>query len=300
MVTPRQLAGVRTPEASLQRMRPDAVYKRPGWKEGRVTGTMEEADPRNQRRCRQFWDGGAIMGRRFRSQATLEAVPGTGDREKTVVVLGAFRGGTSMVAGALKALGVFMGERFSSQSEYDNEEDLEFSDLLHNDELLKRAAASGEVSEADFGPLDGVNALVRRRNEAHWLWGWKYPGTVLWLLHTGLAGRLRNPHFVTVFRDPLAVCQHELDVGRISRDQIRDPGGISFRWVSRQIEWLADHAMRCGSPHLLVSYERAIAGDAAKAGLIDDLIRFLQPALGSPRRDEAITFVGRPRKAGPA
>ncbi|MDQ3797346.1 MAG: hypothetical protein M3294_07255, partial [Pseudomonadota bacterium] len=39
-----------------------------------------------------------------------ELRPSTGPVEKTVIVLGVARGGTSMVAGALSKLGVYMGD----------------------------------------------------------------------------------------------------------------------------------------------------------------------------------------------
>jgi len=43
-----------------------------------------------------------------------------------IVVLGGYRGGTSMVAGVLRGLGVFMGGRMGAESGGTNHEDLDF------------------------------------------------------------------------------------------------------------------------------------------------------------------------------
>jgi hypothetical protein len=223
----------------------------------------------------------------FRASPTFLVNPPTADVEKTVVVLGAFRGGTSMVAQLLMELGVFMGEEFAApDQEYENIEDREFQDLLHRWELLEKDVIT--PSDIPVGVMGALLALIEKRNREHALWGWKYPGTVIWCLHAGLSGYLRHPHFITVFRDPLAVFQHEADKGCIPAASVRRADGMSFRWVARQNERLAEHVMRSDAPHLLVSYERAInGGKAAKDALADRLASFLHPALPGGRRSHA-------------
>jgi len=230
----------------------------------------------------------------FRASPTFLVNPPTADVEKTVVVLGAFRGGTSMVAQLLMELGVFMGEEFAPPDlEYENFEDREFQDLLHRWELLEKDEITLEDIPAEV--TGALLALIEKRNRRYALWGWKYPGTVNWCLYAGLAQHLRNPHFITVFRDPLAIFQHEADKGCIPAASIREANGMSFRWVARQNQRLAEHVMRSDAPHLLVSYERAImGGTAAKEALADRLVSFLQPALPGERRVHARSLLDAP------
>lgn len=228
------------------------------------------------------------MANVFRSSPAFVANPPTPGAQKTVVVLGAFRGGTSLVARVLKALGVFMGAEFAHPDrEYDTVEDAEFQRLLHRRDLLTRA----EIVPSDFraDEIASLRELIAERNARHDLWGWKYPGSVVWCLHAGIERYLRNPHFVTVFRDPLAVFQHELDKDRAGASGPRRRDGRSFEWTGLQYRRLIEHVARSGAPHLLISYERATAGaESTRGKLVDALIEFLQPALRDPPRDAAL------------
>ena len=101
-------------------------------------------------------------------------VPG---QQKTIVVLGAPRGGTSMVAATLRALGVMMGEELGSQ---------------HEDREFRRDV-----------PLPEMIRTIHERNAAYDLWGWKLPNSIYYLEE--LLPHLRNPHFIVVFRNPFSI-----------------------------------------------------------------------------------------------
>jgi hypothetical protein len=121
------------------------------------------------------------------------------------------------------------------------------------------------------------------------LWGWKYPATVIWCLYADLAKYLRNPHFITIYRDPLAIFQHELDKQSIKPERLRLDKGRSFSWIALQNQRLVEHAVQADSPHLLISYERTITGgEAAKKNLVESLTQFLQPALSEPATERAL------------
>jgi hypothetical protein len=229
-----------------------------------------------------------MLTKSVRSNPTYVVNPSDDESHKTVVVLGAFRGGTSMVARVLQNLGVFMGDAFAPpDAEYETAEDCEFQTLLHRPDLLTQSnILPNEITEEEIGSL---RALIEKRNREHRLWGWKYPGSVMWCLHANLEGYLRNPHFITVFRDPLAVFQHELDKSRTKPARVRSRSGRSFSWVGSQYQGLIEHVVRSNSPHLLVSYERAVVGDeSVKESLVDSLIEFLQPALANPHRSAGV------------
>ena len=102
------------------------------------------------------------------------AIPGP---QRTIVVLGAPRGGTSMVAATLRKLGVMMGEKLGHQ---------------HEDRSFRRDV-----------PLADMVATVRARNASHDVWGWKLPNSVYYVEE--LLPHLRNPHFVAIFRNPYSI-----------------------------------------------------------------------------------------------
>jgi hypothetical protein len=229
----------------------------------------------------------------FRDNPAFVVNPPTQDTEKTVVVLGAFRGGTSMVARALLELGVFMGERFGERLVYKNFEDLDFQELLHRSAIFDQK----HLSTYDFPPavIDAVIELAMQRDRNHRIWGWKYPGTAPYLLHTRLASQLRNPHFITVFRDPVAVFQHEAEIFAINPANVRSATERSFYWVIQEMRRLGDHLMACPYPHLAISFERTLTGGPqARRNLIETLARFLEPALAEPNIESALAAIAYP------
>lgn len=108
------------------------------------------------------------------------------DTEKTIVVTGAARGGTSMVSLVLRGLKVPMGEGLNT-----NHEDLQFLALLNRTNVA----------------LEGICKLIAQRNDEASTWGFKSP----LLLEKNLIGNLlplfRNPCLIMVFRNPLSVAQ---------------------------------------------------------------------------------------------
>lgn len=147
---------------------------------------------------------------------------------RTIVVLGLYRGGTSMIAGALRSLGVFFGERFDPGH---NHEDLEF-----------QGADAARIRD-----------LVALRNQAHDVWGWKDPGSLF--SFRDWRESLRNPYFVVVFRDVLAAAQTEI------RTETFDDLFAALRMKHEHTTALidaVDTATNAGDPMLLVSYERAL------------------------------------------
>lgn len=108
----------------------------------------------------------------LQKKSLIQVVGPVRSQEKTIVVLGVERGGTSMVAGMIRALGVDMGERAGR-----NHEDPKF---LTDDEakLLQQ---------------------IKINNKVKSLWGFKVPKTSLMLEF--FDKHLRNPHYILVFRN---------------------------------------------------------------------------------------------------
>jgi hypothetical protein len=140
---------------------------------------------------------------------------------ETVVIFGMTRGGTSMVAGAVRGFGYHLGEALLV-----NLEDQDF--VYKTDEQMKET--------------------IRSRNEAHCLWGWKYPIATEYL--DRLLPYLRNPVFIVVTRDLTATA------AALTRWDDRDQAGALSEAIIQSQRNLT-LAIRHRLPTLYVSYEKA-------------------------------------------
>lgn len=145
---------------------------------------------------------------------------------KTVIVLGVERGGTSMVAGSLAKLGIYMGDTISAVYE-----DPQFAHYLKTNDKTK------------------ARQLIAARNGSHEIWGLKKPSA---RLYTASWVRLfRNPVFVVVFRDIMAVANRRA----VSRGmKVTDGMNDALNRYGDILHFIST-ARR---PSLLVSYEKAL------------------------------------------
>lgn len=149
---------------------------------------------------------------------------------RTVVCFGTPRGGTSMVAGTIAGLGVFMGPDLPKNIE----------DPMFNPDVDKA------LSMEDFKAR--LPDVIAQRNNAHRVWGWKYPRANRYVEE--ILPQLRNPHLVLVYRDP---------VPATARAKPEDDRAV-FRELRRRLRMEMDNlqiAQRAKCPTLMVSYERA-------------------------------------------
>jgi hypothetical protein len=140
-----------------------------------------------------------------------------GQVEKTVVVLGLARSGTSVVTGILRILGVEMGSSIQDKANpFGSFEDKDFA-LLHR-EIFESANSESSYwnppsQEAILGLKEEVRAsieeIVRRKSQNGAIWGWKHPRTILTL--ELFLPALRNPHLVAVFRNPLGIAHSSVE-----------------------------------------------------------------------------------------
>ena len=141
---------------------------------------------------------------------------------RTVIVFGVMRGGTSMIAGAVRGLGVFMGEDLPV-----NNEDPHFT----------------------YKGVPQMTATAEARNAAHANWGWKFPMAAVYL--EALLPALRNPIFIIVARDFAATA------GALARYHSRDMSAAIAEAMS-QTQKNVSLARRCQMPTMFVSYERSV------------------------------------------
>ncbi len=173
--------------------------------------------------------------------------PSTKTAEKTVIVLGSARGGTSMVAGVLQALGVFMGEKLGPV----------FEDVV----------LSGAIEARNF---QLTREIVQNRNQAYPVWGWKRPSAIQY--RDVWSGLFRNPYIIAIFRDPFAIANRN----RISMlSDIFQNMESSVDHLNTMISFLRNW----DGPILLTSYEKALLSPVDFVDAIDQFLELNVPDL---------------------
>jgi len=164
---------------------------------------------------------------------------------RTYVCFGVTRGGTSAVAGAMRRLGVFMGDNLLN-----NHEDPEMKIDGHLDVV---------------GGAYNLHRLkmIEKRNETHKVWGWKDPDAITYLYE--LTPYLINPHYVIVGRDPVATAKAHM------RWYLRDPR-FAIGDIVLQHQRNVMFSLSCDAPVLFVSYEKALLYPQS---FIEELAAFL-------------------------
>lgn len=142
---------------------------------------------------------------------------------RTYIIFGSMRGGTSMVAGVMRGLGINTGP-----------------DVDENNQESK--AFNGRSS-------DDMAETIKIQNTEHNVWGWKNPNAVDYL--DRIWADIRNPHLICVMRDPVANAQglnrwHPM--GRIQSAQ------ESVLRLQKNLNMIS--LRRC--PSLMISYEKAV------------------------------------------
>lgn len=165
--------------------------------------------------------------------------------QRTIVVLGSPRGGTSMVSATLRKLGVMMGEKLGHQ---------------HEDRNFRRDV-----------PLPMMIETIQHRNREHDVWGWKLPNSVYYV--EDLLPYLRNPHFVAIFRNPYSISRSSAERDR--RDYEVNLLQVAANHTKKVVDLLA----RLKAPAALTAFESAMAnpdqfvrGLASFVGCTDEVL----------------------------
>ncbi|WP_419655294.1 uncharacterized protein Dvar_43730 [Desulfosarcina variabilis str. Montpellier] len=177
--------------------------------------------------------------------------------EKTIVVVGLARSGTSIIAGALSHLGVFMGNRAMPPVF----EDMNLSSAIENNDH------------------DSVRQVIDTYNSSYPMWGYKRPASLqsLSFLHT----YFRNPYYIVIFRDIFSIANRN----RISiQADVLNDMSVSLRMYETIIEFLKREEPRA----LLAAFDKALNN---KEALIQQLISFCGLPPDSEAIQAAINFI---------
>ncbi len=179
---------------------------------------------------------------------------------RTFVVLGCPRGGTSLLAGALNAAGVYMGQYRTLQYE--------------DPEFRIPPTQSGEA-------LERLVPVIRRRNVTRRYWGWKVPNNIYYI--DRIKDLLINPCFLFVYRDPL----------EIARSSASHDGRDWEEQRERLIEAALNHTEKVRRfQKSLQSTHHVFYVDAIQAEpaiFVEQMVRILEPL--RPDRSRLLEFV---------
>lgn len=165
-------------------------------------------------------------------------------KKRTVVVLGVERGGTSMAAGLVRAMGINMGQR---------------AGLNHEDPLFLT------------DETERLENRIKIRNNQEDVWGFKVPKSSLML--DFYEKHLRNPFYIVVYRNPVAIIDSWLQRGGDN-----NPLGVMDRIIAYQNS-IFEMMNRTKAPILMLNYERALQNDIARAQTVEDIAKFVDVEL---------------------
>lgn len=175
--------------------------------------------------------------------------------QRTVVVLGVERGGTSMAAGVIRGLGVSMGPK---------------AGLNHEDPLF--------LTEE----TDRLKNRIGMRNNESDVWGFKVPKASLML--DFYEKHLRNPYYIIVYRNSLAVADSWIQRG----------AGTILDVLERSRAYhdaLQAHARKTKNPILFLNYERAVQNEDSKYQTAREMCAFLGLEENQETLDRAVGMV---------
>lgn len=177
--------------------------------------------------------------------------------KRPIVVIGTARGGTSMIAGALAKLGVFMGDRAVAP--------------VYEDVRLSEA-----FEKRDF---DLVKIIIDEYSSKYEKWGWKRPSSIDYL--DIVERTIDSPSYVFIFKDILSIAQ------RNSISMLNEvlPGmQNALKQYANALQFLEN-----GKHHaMLVSYDKSVD---YPEDLVASLITFCDLLPSTQQISNAISFI---------
>lgn len=184
------------------------------------------------------------LGMIYRSnkyQAYLE------EKNRTIIMAGCSRGGTSALGIMAKALGLPIG----SDDESVVHEDVAIMNCLRRD--------------------SGLKAIVSDRNSNHNIWGFKLPEAIFHM--EKIENNTRNPIFVVVYRNPLSIAKsvyHREPTVPKNFEGFKFGLNHPMKWYMHFIEALSD----LKNPCVLLEYEKILSKPDAYVKLMAEICGF--------------------------
>lgn len=177
--------------------------------------------------------------------------------QKTLIVVGPARGGTSLIAGVLAHLGVFMGTQSTSPT--------------YEDLRLASACRTGDATQ--------VAQVMREYDSSHEVWGYKRPAIIdhFDIVHA----QARNPVYLFVFKDMFSIANRN----RISmKIGIQDALHRAYQDYGKILNFVRERRPN----GMLISYDRVMQDREAFVELMEGLV---PDGVGQEQRANALAFI---------
>ena len=198
--------------------------------------------------------------------------------QKTVVVLGLARSGTSVTTGVLEALGVDMGPPSwpTDWNPKGNFEDESFG------KLHKAILNAAEPGKTYFDPparerllaqqekfAKPIQTLIAEKSDGKPLWGWKHPDTIM-MIDLYMPYHV-NPRFVMVFRNPVGTAQSTVEHTRRFQDKVEFDRALKLvhYYNGEMLRFIDAHPEL---PKLYVAFEDLVENPLREARRMADFI----------------------------
>jgi hypothetical protein len=202
----------------------------------------------------------------------------TDTAQKTVVVLGQARSGTSVTTGVVETLGVDMGPP-SYPTDWNPKGNFEDEDFGKLHKAILNAAEEGKTYFDPPAPEKilaqrvkfeaRIRALLAEKSRGKPLWGWKHPDTIM--MAELYLPYLLNPHFVVVFRNPLGTAQSTVEHTRRFKDQVdlwRALKLVNY-YHGETLRFIDGHP---DLPKVFVSFEDLVSDPLKEAGRLAEFL----------------------------
>ena len=174
-----------------------------------------------------------IKGKQWRQKLALDA-----SSPKTVVIFGAARGGTTMVARVVQSLGIYLGDDIGVNFE---------DDAFNLQRLQLFPSKEPEALKAS------LLQTIQERNQVRDVWGWKYPNAARYL--PLILPALRQPRFICVFRDCISTSSRMLGPKMSKGQDPLDALDVNLNIQRENLRLIRNSKV----PSFLCSYEKAIS-----------------------------------------
>jgi Sulfotransferase family len=193
----------------------------------------------------------------FCLNAPAEGLPGL--QRKTLLVLGAPRGGTSAIAGALSAMGIYMGRGASAP-------------------VFESLALANAIEDDD---RELARKIIEGFNAEYETWAFKRPGFTR--VVSEFHGFFRNPVYLVILRDPVATASRSFISGRLKLNYLK-----KLRRVTAVYESIVNFVETSGAPTVFISYEKLLQDPRSTLGIIVDELGL---NISTERLSQAVKFI---------
>ena len=174
------------------------------------------------------------------TRSTLAVRKNQAQQQRTVIIFGNARGGTTMVAKIIATMGVDVGTT--------SQEAISLEDKMFRYDLYENETHEDIVMQ--------LKTAIANNNMTKSLWGWKYPRASLYL--EDVINVVRNPHLICVYRDSFACAMRQV------RDALdHDTQSLKLEHLiaeeSRQCLANVEMIERLALPTMMCSYEKIIS-----------------------------------------